>query len=232
MNWLDRTIGFVAPATALRRARHRAAIATLARSYEGARVGRRTEGWVVAGNSANAEIGTALSRLRDRSRDLVRNNPYAAKAVQAVVSNLIGTGILPRARSGDAAINETTDKLWARFAESCDADQLTDFSGLQALIIRAMAESGECLVRIRERRIEDGLPVPLQLQLLEPDHLDAGKTGDLPNGGFVVQGVEFDRAGAAASVLDVPGTSRRGRDVPPRVAGEPARTGFERATPV
>ena len=150
---------------------------------------------MVAGSSANAEIGTALSRLRDRSRDLVRNNPYAAKAVQAVVSNLVGTGILPRARSGDAAVNEAADKLWARFAESCDADGLTDFSGLQALIVRAMAESGECLVRIRERRIEDGLPVPLQLQLLEPDHLDAGKTGDLPNGGFVVQGVEFDPLG-------------------------------------
>ena len=50
-------------------------------------------------------------------------------------------------------------------------------------------------MRIRERRIEDGLPVPLKLQLLEPDHLDAGKTGDLPNGGFVVQGVEFDALG-------------------------------------
>ena len=100
MNWLDRAVSYVAPATALRRARHRAAMAALARSYEGARLGRRTEGWVVAGSSANAEIGTALSRLRDRSRDLVRNNPYAAKAVQAVVSNLIGTGILPRARAG------------------------------------------------------------------------------------------------------------------------------------
>jgi capsid protein len=32
---------------------------------------------------ANAEIAPALARLRDRSRDLVRNNPYAAKAVTA-----------------------------------------------------------------------------------------------------------------------------------------------------
>src|SRR5512147_2857166 len=195
MNWLDRAVGYMAPQAGLRRARQRAAMAALARSYDGARVGRRTEGWVVAGTSANAEIGTALARLRDRSRDLVRNNPYAAKATHAVVSNLVGTGILPRARSGDAAVNETADKLWARFAEACDADGLTDFSGLQALIVRAMAESGECLVRIRERRSEDGLPVPLQLQLLEPDHLDTGKTGDLPNGGFVVQGVEFDALG-------------------------------------
>ena len=195
MNVLDRAIGLVAPAAALRRAQARAGIAMLARAYEGARIGRRTEGWVVAGTSANAEIGTAIARLRDRTREQVRNNPYAAKAVSAVVSNLVGTGIMPRARAGDSAVNDQADQLWGRFAETCDADGLTDFSGLQALIVRAMVESGECLVRIRERRIEDGLAVPLQLQLLEPDHLDAGKTGELPGGGFVVQGVEFDALG-------------------------------------
>jgi hypothetical protein len=56
MNFLDRVLGYVAPVTALRRARQRAVMAALVRSYEGARVGRRTEGWVVAGTSANAEV--------------------------------------------------------------------------------------------------------------------------------------------------------------------------------
>ena len=47
---------------------------------------------------------------------------------------------------------------------------------------------------------QDGLAVPLQLQLqvLEPDHLDTGKTGDLPGGGFVLQGVEFEPWGGGA----------------------------------
>jgi hypothetical protein len=49
MNFLDRVLGYVAPVTALRRARQRAVMAALVRSYEGARVGRRTEGWVVPG---------------------------------------------------------------------------------------------------------------------------------------------------------------------------------------
>jgi lambda family phage portal protein len=195
MTILDRAIGYLAPHVALRRARQRAAIALLSRSYEGARLGRRTDGWIVAGTGANAEIGSALVRLRDRSRDLVRNNPYAAKAAQAVVSNLIGTGIMPRARAHDAAINEVADRLWAGFAETCDADGLTDFYGLQALIVRAMVESGECLIRIRNRQREDGLPVPLQLQLLEPDHLDTARTGEAAGGGFIVQGVEFDALG-------------------------------------
>ncbi|MEI7599993.1 MAG: phage portal protein, partial [Aestuariivirga sp.] len=74
MNWLDRTIGAVAPAVALRRLRQRQALQLMQRAYEGAKAGRRTDGWVTAGTGANAEIGPASSRLRDRSRDLVRNN--------------------------------------------------------------------------------------------------------------------------------------------------------------
>ena len=35
----------------------------LARAYEGARLGRRTEGWVAAGTGANAEIAPAIARL-------------------------------------------------------------------------------------------------------------------------------------------------------------------------
>ena len=83
MTWLDKAIGAVAPGAGLRRARERQMIAVLARAYEGAKLGRRTGGWVAAGTGANAEIAPAIARLRDRSRDLVRNNPYAAKAVQA-----------------------------------------------------------------------------------------------------------------------------------------------------
>jgi lambda family phage portal protein len=195
MNWLDCAIGVVAPGAGLRRARQRQAMAVLARAYEGATLGRRTDGWIAAGSGANAEIAPALARLRDRSRDLVRNNSYAAKAVGALVSNMVGTGLLPRARASDVEVSAVADRLWSAFAGAADADGLTDFAGLQALIVRSLVESGEVLVRLRERRAEDGLPVPLQLQVLEADHLDSTRTEDLGDGGFVLQGVEFDRLG-------------------------------------
>ena len=160
-NWIDRAIGAVAPGAGLRRARQRQMMAVLARAYEGAKLGRRTEGWVAAGTGANAEIAPAIARLRDRSRDLVRNNPYAAKAVTALVSNMVGTGLLPRARAATPELAAQADRLWSEFAAVADADGLTDFAGLQALIVRSLVESGEVLVRLRERRVEDGLPVPL-----------------------------------------------------------------------
>ena len=195
MNWLDQALAAVMPGRALKRARQRQALALVARAYEGARTGRRSDGWVTAGSGANAEIAPALSRLRNRSRDLVRNNPYASKAVHALVSNMVGNGIMPRARAATEGTARLADEVWASFAETADADGLTDFYGLQALVVRTMAESGEVLVRLRERRAEDGLAVPFQLQVLEPDHIDSSKSADLPDGGFIWQGIEFDRLG-------------------------------------
>ena len=59
---------------------------------------------------------------------------------------------------------------------------------------REMVEAGEVLVRRRLRRASDGLPVPLQLQVLEADFLDATKSGAL-GAGRLVQGIEFDPVG-------------------------------------
>jgi capsid protein len=122
-------------------------------------------------------------------------NPYAAKAVTALVSNMVGTGLLPRARTAEPELAAQADRLWAAFSASADADGLTDFAGLQALIVRSLVESGEVLVRLRERRVDDGLPVPLQLQVLEADHLDSLRTEELRDGGFILQGIEFDALG-------------------------------------
>jgi lambda family phage portal protein len=62
--------------------------------------------------------------------------------------------------------------------------------------VRTVVESGEVLVRRRFRRVEDGFPLPMQIQILEPDFLDLSK--DVPktaSGGRIVQGVEFDAIG-------------------------------------
>ena len=114
MNTLDRIVGFISPVTQLKRARARAALDIVERSYDGAKTGRRTSGWSTGGNSANSEIAPALSLLRNRSRDLVRNNSYAAKAINSLVSNAIGTGITPTLSEGQ--------ELWQKWTSECDAD--------------------------------------------------------------------------------------------------------------
>jgi lambda family phage portal protein len=60
-------------------------------------------------------------------------------------------------------------------------------------MVRSWLESGEVILRRRLRRLEDGLAVPLQVQILEADQLDGSREEVLGDSGArIVQGVEFD----------------------------------------
>lgn len=188
MSALERIIGWFSPDIALRRHRARA---MLARAYEGA---ARTDGWKPrrAGASANADHQADGRELRIRARSLVQNVPYIASALEALVSSTIGTGIEPMALGKEA---DTLNELFAAWAPVADADAIFDFHGLLAAAYRAMEQDGEVLIRRRARRPDDGLPVPLQVQLLEIDWLDSNKNGSVAGGGHVVNGIEYDPLG-------------------------------------
>jgi lambda family phage portal protein len=163
-------------------------------TYDGASAGRRTHGWYAPSSDVNVELMGSLVWLRNRSRELIRNNPYAVKAVEELAGNAVGTGIVPQAKTGDLNIDKTIDTEWSYFVEQCDTPQRLDFYGMQALVMRTMAESGEAVLRFRPRLTEDNLRVPLQLQLLEADFLDQYRTMGTVNG-HVMQGVQFDLLG-------------------------------------
>lgn len=170
----------------------------LERGFEAAGTGRRSEGWVSAGTDANAENGPALARLRNRAREQRRNNPYAERAITGIADNVVGAGIVPRPMASTERANKKLSDLWAQWGESraCDADGMENFYGLQHKIMETVAESGECLIRRRRRYASDGLPVPLQLQVLEPDFLDETKDGQVAGTqNRIIQGVEFDAMG-------------------------------------
>lgn len=193
-NWIDRAVGYLAPQAGLRRIRARAAAEIVLRHYEAAATGRRTQGWRSTRGDANAALGPALGKLREVARDLVRNNGHAESAITTICDHVVGWGIVakPKPKSPKAM------ELWERWAgtTACDADGRQDFAGLQHLVMRTVVEAGEALVRRRQRTPADGLPIPLQLQVLEPDFLDTAKTDvRLPNGGRIVHGVEFDAIG-------------------------------------
>lgn len=196
--WLDRLTHPIAPLWTLKRQRARLASELLHRHYEGAGTGRRTQGWRKTSADANAVIGAALRPLRETARDLVRNNPYAESALSTIVDHAVGWGIVAKPKPVDARALAA----WQAWAETtaCDADGRHDFYGLQKLVFRTVVESGECLVRRRFRRPDDGLPIPLQLQVLDPDFIDTTKDLlTLANGGRIIQGVEFDALGRRAA---------------------------------
>jgi lambda family phage portal protein len=185
---IDDVLGFFSPTAKLNRMRARRALEIMSkRGYDGARMGRRTSGWITPSTSANAEIAPSLAKLRDRSRDLVRNNPYAAKALRVLVSNSIGTGIVPSLKS------KSLNQLWEVWTDECDIENQLDFYGMQRLAGRAVFESGECIVRFIVTN--DDSSVPLKLQVLEPDYLDSSKSEVLRGGGYIQHGIEYNSTG-------------------------------------
>lgn len=184
---IDRFVGYINPNAGLRRLRARE---MLTRAYEGA---SQKDGWKPkrSGASANTDHQADGASLRARARSLVQNVPYIARGLESLVSNTIGTGITPRSLSTNAT---AVDKLWNDWVKVCDADGVSDLYGLQALAYRAMEQDGEVLIRLRARRPEDGLIVPLQIQVLEIDWLDSSRMG--ANGSnTILNGIEYDQLG-------------------------------------
>lgn len=197
-NLLDRVFLALAPRLGLERMRARAAALTMARHYEAASGSWRTTNWQRSSGDANAANGPALHILRGHARDILRNNSWARKGMRVITNSTVGAGIYP----GPVVENAALSEAWQRWADTtaCDADGRLPFYGLQKLVLRSVARDGEVLVRRRRRRLEDGLPIPLQLQVLEADFLDTNKDGMRGEaGGPIIQGVEFDKLGRRAA---------------------------------
>lgn len=162
------------------------------RDYDGAQTGRRWGGWRGKGSSANAEIAKAHDRLKFRGRDLVRNDPLARRAKNVLVGELVGTGIVMSSATGDDALDDKVDELFKAWSRRADAGGLETLDGLIALAVAGMIEGGDTFIRRRWRKTSDGLPVPMQIQLMEGDFLDSSFDGRDYKGLSYKSGVGFD----------------------------------------
>ncbi len=193
MNLLDRAIGYVAPATALRRAQARRYLAAAVRSYDAGRPSRSTVGWRRPFTSARSETYQALPFLRASAHDLARNNPHVSKVVAGIAKDFVGTGIMPRAKTGRKALDKKVDAVMADLFGAIDVDGVCrNYPAFQLLAARTLLEGGEAVFRRYVRPTRLGLTVPLQFALMEGEFIDNLFNAVLPNGNRIVQGIEFD----------------------------------------
>ncbi len=173
------------------------------RAYEGATVSRLTADWVTSSTSADAEIDGSLVRLRNRSRQLCRDNAYARQALRAIGQNVVGQGIRLQARvpgSGgmtDQRSSQAIEQLWRRWTrhDYCHCAGRLAFEEIARLAIQAMAESGDVFIRLVPQ-VFGRSPIPLGLEILEADLVDEGKTeGPDRDGNEWRMGVRVNRWG-------------------------------------
>jgi len=166
--------------------------------YDAAGNGRRMTGWNPPSSGPNAVLD-GLQKVRNRSRDVARNDWSGKSANQKWATNLIGIGITPRFKriKSKTRKQEITD-LWQKFVRHADADCVLNFYGLQTLAVKAWLSGGECFIRKRARFLDEDLPVPMQVQLLEAEMVpmwDSDNFQGLPVGNKIRSGIELDKRG-------------------------------------
>lgn len=172
---------------------------TFKRSYAGANTGRLFSDFLTNSTSADAEIKDNIRVLRDRARELSRNDSYIARYLNLMVSNVIGDSgvrISSKARNDDQSLdigaNLLIERAWKEWSQlgNCTVNGRLSFLDCQKIFMEALARDGEVLIR-KVKNTKS--PFGFQIQFLEADHLDERKNDTAKNGNKIKMGVEVDQ---------------------------------------
>jgi lambda family phage portal protein len=185
---LDRALSVVFPGWAKRRqaarigmAQDHARMSALAGVYKGARRDRANDDWTPQSVSADAALLQDHRELRDRSRELTRDDPIAAAITRTICDNVVGSGIRPQSRLDARALGITQEQAdaWQELAEAewnravpyLDVTMRTDAYGLQKLAVRQLIENGEAFA-IPRFTSQLNRPFETCVDMVESDRVD------------------------------------------------------------
>ncbi len=171
-----------------------------ARRFEAAQVNRLSASWRPGAASIDDDLRRDLDALRSRSRDLCKNDAYAAKFMRMVRNNVVGSQgfVLQSAATDDngtpdAAANTAIEAAWYRQCRPGNFEVTGKLSGddFWRSAVSGVARDGEILIRIVRGRSRGEFG--FQLQLLDPARLDTTYNREAVRGtNAVIMGVEVD----------------------------------------
>jgi lambda family phage portal protein len=175
------------------------------RLLEAARLSRLTADFLATNTSADAELRGGLREVRNRCRQLCRDNPYARQAKRTTIVNIVGAkgitlhGAIKKLSTSekDERRNALLEESWKRWCKRkhCDVSGQKSFLQIESLVVSSLPESGEAIVRI-VRQAFGGSKVPLALELIEADQLDETYSGPSQFAGRTWRmGIETDKWG-------------------------------------
>ena len=191
-NVIDRLVGIFSPKAQIGRIKARS-------QYAAAKNSLATGKWNPSDPKINTVIANSIATLRTRARQLVRDMPAMANAVDKVEQFTVGNGITMQARVKDETtgklsqgINQKIEDAWKRWCDEADAGGHLHFYEMQQLACRQEVEVGEYVV-IKQYTTERNRFLPFRLLMVEPDQLQ-GYGANQNTAQNVYQGVEYDPA--------------------------------------
>lgn len=186
-NLLDKIIGWFSPQRAYERMMYR-------QGYQAAGIPRRHQGWVPIDGRAEQINGMSREMLRRKARDLERNSDMANSIIGAYVRNVVGSGFVAQADTGDEELNRRMEAVFEKWQrpENCDITGSQSFLEMCNMVVRRLVVDGGILFV----KVNDGPHVPFQLQAREVSDLNGElSTAYTENRNAIVGGVEVNEYG-------------------------------------
>lgn len=182
---------------------------------------RATRGFNAQSGSPNEDINWNNATLRQRSRMLFMSAPLATSAIKTSRAKVVGPGLTLKCDIDREALGMTPEqaKAWARQTEAefrlwadrkmnCDAIGMSNFAGLQQLVLMSWLQSGDVFALVKRYDPTPTNPYSLRLHLIEADRVStpikwrkAATTGGMTdgvvngNGNRIYDGVEVNNEG-------------------------------------
>lgn len=169
------------------------------RQYAAASTSRLFSDFFDSNRSADSELYPVIRRMRNRSRDLARNNEYVKRYLDLLKNNVVGdrgfslqvkainvTGELDQ--QGNQAV-EDAFRRWAKLGH-CTVDGKASFIDVQKMVMEGLARDGEVfIIKHRSASFHDSFA----LEFIEPDRVDEQKNEKAVNGNYIRMGIELDK---------------------------------------
>lgn len=148
------------------------------RNYAGAQITARYSDFRNSNLSADAELEQSLHILRNRSRNLERNNPHVRRYIQLMQDNIIGhsgfqlqvRAFQPDGKTYDTYGNDAIESVWTDWARVATSDGLMTFIEACRMVVRTWSRDGEVFIQKRSGRKFGTLGVAFKF--VESDHVD------------------------------------------------------------
>jgi len=185
--------------------------------YAAAKPTRLGQGWTPVTHNVNTLVTTQAGIIRNRTRQLVRDFPFFARAANVMVNYTVGTGITYQPRIIDMStqakgrrplhkiLNQQLEDAWNYWADEADLEGKQHLYDMMRLAKRQDVETGEFLaVLVRTKTPNRYLPIGIRFYESEWLTSDGARGEDgrplfdasggtiPPDGRSILGGVEFD----------------------------------------
>jgi lambda family phage portal protein len=235
-NAIDIAVAIVSPGRGLRRHYQREVWKRRSLLYAAAKTTKSTGAWAPVNDSVNLLIAASSASVRARVRQLVRDFPYFARAVNVLEDYVVGEGIIFQSKVKkpdgklDTVKSQQIEDAFSFWADEADYSGRLHYYEMMALGKRQDGETGEFLM-IKRYLKDKKRYLPYCLQMIEADWLtDMGVNPVMePGQSEIEMGVEIDKKTGGAIAFHF--TDPDGWGKTDRVLAENVIHGFQTMRP-